>query len=214
MNNTFDLLSNLPQLIFALCFLIVFILFLWGGIVLLRARGDPEKIEKGRKTLFTAFVALFIVLLVVLIFYLFSYFLKRGEVFKPPTGFSKEFPSPFHMAGFPPAPQFISTGNYYFNGPLLLKENRGIKKDAIYTILCKKNGEYDIIYIDEVRREDLLKHKQYKCWLEKCNQNLNNLYIAIFWTPSGRYPVTERDKIKNELKEEFSPPCVEEEEIF
>lgn len=212
MVNNFDILSNLPQLFFLFCFFVVFVLFLGGGIVLLRARGLPEKVQKGRKILLAGFICLFITLLIILAFYLVSYFLRRGEALKPSPAASKEFPPPFHLGSFPPPPQFIKIDDYYFTGPWSLKDNDYIEKSALFAILCKKNGEYDIIYIGGTGgREKLLKHSQYRCWRENCSQDSKNLYAAIFWTPSDRYPSTKKDEIERGLKDQINPPCPKEE---
>lgn len=208
MTNNFDLISNLPLLLFGFCFFIDFILFLWAAIVLLTAKRELQRIEKGRKFLSTAFVGFLIILLMVLVFYLVSYSLKKGEAFLPPAGVPGEFPPPSHIDNFPPAPQFIKIGNYYFTGPWLLKKNKVIREPAGYAILCKKNEEYDIIYIGEQEgRIQLLGHEQYKCWMENCNQNIRNLYLVIFWTPLKRYNSAEREKIKEELEGQINPPC-------
>lgn len=206
MLNNFDFLANLPLLVFSFFFLVVFILFLWTGIVLLRARGNPENVEKGRQILLIALWGLFITLLIILIFYLVSFLLKKGEVFQPPQASLGEFPvSP--AINFPSPPQFIKIGDYYFTGPRLLKKYNTIDKSAIYTVLCKKNGNYDIMFIEESERAWLLEHEQYGCWLEKCGQNLKNLYTAVFWTSGEKYNFEDRRRIKEELENQINPPC-------
>lgn len=138
MNNGFDLLSNLHLLFFGFCFLINFILFIWAGIVLLRAKGKIQRIEKGRKLLTNAFIVLFLILLVMIVFYSISYLLKEGKVFQPTPEASGEFPAPLHIGIFPPAPEFIDIGKYYFTGPWPLKSNERIMNTAISAVLCKK----------------------------------------------------------------------------
>ena len=64
-------------------------------------------------------------------------------------------------------------------------------------ILCKRNEEYDIIYIGGTRQSDM----NYECWLENCNQEAQNLYMAVYLTFSD--PV----KIKDELNRGLNPVC-------
>lgn len=204
MGNNFDFVANIPALFFAFCFLVLFILFLWGGIILLRAKGFPEKIQKGRKILMAALIALFVILLIMLVFYLVSFLLQKWETSRiQPLG---EFPlSP--AVDFPSSPQFIKIGKYYFTGPWLLKEKKVIENPAVYTILCRKNIEYDIIYIGEKLMEKLLNHNQYGCWLENCDRKLENLYVAILWTPKNKYGTESAIEIQRSLESQTNPPC-------
>lgn len=198
----FNFLEIFPLFIFSLAFFIIFILLLWGGFLLLSAKGDDWKTEKGKKLLLNSLYGLCIVLIIVSVFFLITYLLKKGEGLTP-----SEFP-PSPAANFPPPPQFIEIGKYYFTGPLPLKENDLIGKPAIYTILCKKNQEYDKIYIGETGgRIQLLEHGQYNCWMENCGKKLGNLYVAVF-RPSEKYSSTERKRIREELEEQINPPCL------
>ncbi len=208
MNNNFDLIYNLALIFFAVCFFIDFILFIWAGISLLKAKENALKVEKGRKLLSNAFIFLFIIVLILVVFYLISFLLKRGEVFIP-SGDSGEFPVASHLGVFPNEPEFIKIGNYYFTGPWLFKDSQNIRKSAIYAVLCKKGEEYDILYINETSIEKLMKHRQYTCWLENCEKNVKNLYVAIFWTPLENYDTIKRKAILNELNNQINPPCFE-----
>lgn len=206
----FDIIANLPLIFLVLFFLIVFILFLWSGVVLLTAKGDPDKTQRGREILLRAFLGLILTLLTTFSFYLISYFLKKGEVFQPKE-VSGELPSA-PLINFPPPPQFIKIGGYYFNGPWLLKNYTQLKKQAVFAILCKKNDNYDIISVELTSgKEQLLESKQYSCWLEKCNKNFRNLYIAIIWISGEKYTPVEIRKIKEGLVEEIKPSCSSEE---
>jgi len=202
----FDFLKNLPLFVFILAFFVVFVIFLFGGFTLLRAGEDEEKIERGRRVLLNSLYSLFIILLIAFVFFSVSYLLQKGEVLQPPIT-SGDFPlSP--DSNFPPAPQFVEIGKYYFVGPFLLKENDLIGGPVVYAVLCKNNEEYDIMYIDEVeKRAQLLKHSQYRCWLNNCNQKLKNLYLAVLWTPLDKYSSKQREEIQEELKSQISPPC-------
>jgi len=209
MTNDFNIIENIPLIIFALFFLVVFILFIYAAIVLLLAKGDFEKIQKGRKILLRAFIGLFIVLLFTLVFYSVSYFLKKGQVFVP-AEVSGEFPSS-PSVNFPPPPEVILIGEYYFNGPVALKSYTYIKPASIYSILCKNNDEYDIIYIGEGVRKKLLEEEQYKCWISKCGNDIKNLYLAIFWAPEGTYNPQARRSIKTSIEEIEEPLCASDE---
>lgn len=205
MIGSFNLISKLPLLVFAIFVFVVFVSFIWAGIVLLSARGDPDKTQKGRRILLTALCGFFITLIVIFIFYSLSYFLKKSGVPQPEEA-SGEFPiSP--AINFPPPPQFINIGNYYFNGPWLLENYNQIEKSAIYLILCKKNENYDIIFIENTTRSQILRHAQYNCWKEKCGKKISNLYIAVFWTTSKKYNSEEIRRIKDELENQINPPC-------
>lgn len=202
MTNNLDLMSNLPLLFFGFCFFVDFVLFLWGGITLLIAKGETQRTQKGRGILSTAFIGFFVILLIALVFYSVTFLLKKGEVFRPLPGVSGEFPLPAHLESFPPPPEFIAIGNYYFTGPWPLENIEGTEKAAIIAVLCKKNGEYDILYIGTRAGRE-----QYQCWLENCNQNLKNLYLAVFWTPKERYSPAEIAEIEKELNNQINPPC-------
>lgn len=208
MNNSFDLITNLPLIFFGLCFVIDFILFLWAGITLLKAEGNMLKVEKGRKLLSNAFVVLFLILLVMVVFYLISYFLREGKVFQPSPESSGEFPPPLHIGSFPPAPEFMTIGKYHFTGPWPLSGNQRIRDIAVTAVLCKKNGEYDIIYIGSASGDKLMRHQEYSCWLENCDKNL---YLAILYTPYEIYEATKKQAIEIELNEQIKPPCPESE---
>lgn len=201
-----SIFENLPIFIFLLAFFIVFVIFFFGGFVILNAGIDIQKIERGRRILLNSLYTLFTTLLIVFVFFLVSYLLQRGEVLKPPE-VPGEFP-PSLAAGFPPAPQFIEIGEYYFDGPRSLKKNNVMDRAGVFTILCKKNGEYDIIYIGgNEKTSRLLKHDQYRCWLENCNQEIKNLYLAVFWMPTDKYDYVARKEFKKELEEQIKPVC-------
>ncbi len=205
MFETVNIIPKIPFLVFGLFALIVLILFVWGGITLAKADGDAGKMQKGRKILFVAFSGFFITLVVVFIFYFFTYLLKEGEVLQP-----KEVPGEFPVSpaiNFPPAPQFIKIGSYYFQGPFSLKKYGAIEKLAIYSILCKKGENYDIIFIGETEKGKLLENEEASCWKENCGNNLGNLYCGFLWTEPANYSLEKKEKIKEELEGEINPAC-------
>jgi len=194
------MLSNIPLIILIVFGLLDFILFNWAVILLLFAKGDQNMVRKGRNSLIAAFGLLFLILIIFFIFYLAGFFFKQPE---------QEFPSSAHLEGFPLGPEFIKVGNYYFSGPLALKD--GVNESAIYVVLCKKDGEYSIIYINETSSENLLKHEQYNCWFDKCSGS-KNLYLGLLRTPSDLYDSERKKEIRFDLKQKVSPPCFEQEE--
>jgi len=191
---------NIPLIIIIILGLIDFVLFNWAVMLLLFAKGDQNMTRKGRNSLIAAFSLLFLTLIILFIFYLAGFFSNQSE---------QEFPSSAYSEGLPPGPEFIKIGNYYFSGPLPLKD--GIDESAIYAVLCEKNEEYSIMYINETSGEDLLKHEQYGCWSDKCRSS-KDLYLGVLITPNDLYDHERKKGIIIDLKQKVSPPCFEQEE--
>lgn len=205
--NNFDLLSSLPAIFFAICFFINFLIFSWGGILLLIAKGDAVGIEKGKKVFSLGFTVLFIILLLMAVFFIISYLLQEGEVFQASSQASEEFPPSSHLGVFPDAPEYIDIGKYHFTGPFEVNLKEKIGESAIYSILCKKDDKYDILYINNDVKNAPAKNDQYSCWINNCGGSSKNIYIAIFWTPSDNYDTLEKEAIKQELIEGENPIC-------
>ena len=204
--DNFNLLTNLPWLIFALLFLVVFGLFLYAGILLLKGKNDPESQGRGKVALIKAIWSFGVVVIIVLVFYTITFFLKKGEAFQPQPESSGEFPaSP--AIGFPAGPEFFKVGDYYFTGPYSFKELKSINSSAIFSILCKNNDNYDIIAIEEGERVTFTGHKNYQCWLNTCDIDSNNLYIALFQTPFGKYDAEDIRDILESLRIQIEPSC-------
>ncbi len=193
-------MENIPLIILVIFGFLDFILFNWAVMLLLFAKKDQNTAIKGRNSLIAAFGLLFLILIILLIFYLAGFFSKQSE---------QEFPSSAHLEDLPSGPEFIKLGNYYFSGPLLLKD--GVNESAIYAVLCKKDGEYSIMYINETSGENLLRHEQYNCWFDKCSSS-KNLYLGLLITPSDLYDSERKKEIRFDLKQKISPPCFEQEE--
>lgn len=194
------MLSNIPLIILIVFGFLDFILFNWAVILLLFAKGDQNIQRKGRNSLIAAFGLLFLILITLLVFYLAGFFSDQSD---------QEFPSPAYLEDLPSGPEFIKVGNYYFSGPFPLKD--GVNQSAIYSVLCKKDGEYSIMYINETSNENLLKHEQYGCWLDKCGSS-KNLYLGLLITPRDVYDSERKKEIRFDLKQKVSPPCFEQEE--
>lgn len=144
---------------------------------------------------------IFVISLVVLTSFLVTWLLKEGEVLLPPPATGKFPPGP--LTTFPQPPEFIEIGDYYFSGPWALETLKDISissnRDlfALFAILCERNEEYDIIYIGGTEQRDV----EYECWIESCNQEVQNLYVAVLLTSSD--PV----KIKDKLNRRLNPIC-------
>ncbi len=207
--NISNLSENIPLLVFSLILSAVFIIFLRGVFYMLTAGENSQKIEKGRKILLNSLYGFFVVLLVILVFFSITYLLKKGEKLKP-SSLPGEFP-PSPAANYPPPPQFVKIGKYYFKGPELLADNNVIAVPLLYTVLCKRDNGYDIIYVGNVGNiegaTDLFKDEQYSCWLNNCGQKDRNLYITFFQFSSENFNIKEQEKIQQNLKEQISPPC-------
>ncbi len=206
--NGFNFFGNIPLFILILAFCIDLIAFFYGGFITLSARRDAERKIRGRGILLNSLYGLFIILLFALVFFLVSYFLEKSSVLKPPQP-SEDLP-PVPIGYFPPPPQFIEIEDYYFAGPWSLKDYNIIASPSIYTVLCKRNEEYDIIYIGETSGgktgEQLLRHEEYSCWTENCNQ-IENLYLAVFQALIEKYSFDEREEVVEGLMNQISPPC-------
>ena len=142
-----------------------------------------------------------------LVFYSITFLLRKGKVFQQPTGDSGEFPPSWHLGNFPPAPEFITIGQYNFTGPWVFDGKQRIEDSAIIAVLCKKNEEYDILYIGDAGSDRLNRHRDYICWLDNCDQG--DLYFSILWTLYEIYEADQKKAIETELNEEVKPPCFE-----
>lgn len=144
---------------------------------------------------------IFVISLIVLTFFLVTWLLQEGEVLRPPLP-SEEFP-PQPLITFPQPPEFIEIGDYYFSGPWSLESleeiDASVSRDlfVLYAVLCIKNEEYDIIYFGGREQKDV----NYECWMENCNQEIQNLYFAVFLSSS------DPEKIKDNLNRRLNPVC-------
>ena len=155
----------------------------------------------GKKILSVLLYIFFVALLIVLTFLLVTWLLQKGEVLRPPSP-SEEFP-PGPLTTFPQPPEFMEIGDYYFSGPWTLETLKNINISSnrdffgLLAILCKRNEEYDIIDIVGTEQGNV----DFECWAESCNQEVQNLYMAVFLASSD--PV----KIKDKLNRRLNPVC-------
>ncbi|OGZ18377.1 MAG: hypothetical protein A2V72_02070 [Candidatus Nealsonbacteria bacterium RBG_13_37_56] len=208
--SNFNFFDNIPLFIFGLAFTVVFIMFVDGALILFLSR-DIERADRGKRTLISSFYGFLAILIVSSVFLLVTWILNKGQEPKPGQ-VAGEFPVSPIGTNFPPSPQIIKIGEFYFNGPFLLKDNDEIINHmSVFSILCKSNENYDIIYIGETEKMiQLSKHSKAKCWQENCD-NQKNLYVAILWTPKENYESGVRREMKKSLEKELSPLCFEEE---
>lgn len=204
----FNLLENIPLLVFGLGFTIIFVIFLDGAFILLFAK-DFQRMHRGKRTLMKSLYGFLVILIVSSISLFVSSRLEKQE--DRPVQIYGEFPAAPTTINFPPPPQFIELSDSYFNGPISIRNNDDIiNRPAIFSVLCKKEEEYDIIYIGEAEKMILLsRHKDAKCWSENCEPA--DLYLAIFWIPGkDEYDFSEKKELELSLKQEFDPPCSDE----
>lgn len=155
----------------------------------------------GKKILSVLIFVFFVILLSVLTFLLVTWLLQRGDVLRPPTP-SEEFP-PGPLTTFPQPPEFIEIGDYHFSGPWTFETLKNINIPsngnffALVAVLCKRNEEYDIMDIVGIGQKNV----DIECWAESCNQEAQNLYVAVFLASSD--PV----KIKDKLNRRLNPVC-------
>lgn len=144
---------------------------------------------------------IFVISLILLTVFLVTWLLKEGDVLLPPPA-TEEFP-PGPLTTFPQSPEFIEIGDYYFSGPWTLEalENISIPSNrdlfALFAVLCKRNEDYDIMYIGGTEQRDV----DYECWMENCNQEVQNLYVAVFLASS------DPERIKDNLNRRLNPIC-------
>ena len=204
------ILKNPPLFIFFLFVVLCFILFVVGVIIIFRAKGDHRKIEKGRKILLISFYGVFAILLSALVFQLTMALLNRGAKLKPPITPGAFPPSPA-ISNVPP-PDFVKIGRYYFMSPQPFSNKFVIDFKTFYAILCKKDGDYDIIYIGDIgvsgSAVDLRENANYVCWLQNCPEPKKNLYIAFLQTPQG-FGDKSRSTIREEIEKSVNPVCLE-----
>ncbi len=203
MNQSFDVVANLPAIIFALSFFASFVLCFWGGIILLTAKGTVDKLQKGRKILIRGFIVFSITALVVLVFYFVTYLLQRWYLSGARKG-RGEFPASASI-GFPPQPDYIEIENLYFRGPYSLKDVGYIENKSVFAILCPKAEGYDKIYIGEGSRINFDSARGRSCWIENCSKDLK---ISFLWTPVERYSLEEVKIIRDRLEQKVNPPCL------
>jgi hypothetical protein len=207
----FKLPENIPLIIFALLFCLIFIVFSKGIFFILTAKKNEALKEKGRKILLNSLYGFSTLLLIVLVFSSVTYILKKrgGLTLYYPI---KEFP-PSLAVNYPPPPQFIKIGKFYFNGPYLLEKNIAVKPPFLYTILCRESDKYDIISIGSINYVKKIipwsRQSLYGCWLKNCGNNKKNLYISFFQILSKSGQSAEIKKIQQNLQEEISPVCFE-----
>tara|TARA_Y100000310_G_C20643562_1_gene795302 strand:- start:881 stop:1519 length:639 start_codon:yes stop_codon:yes gene_type:complete len=205
MNESFELIRNLPLIVFGVGFTINFFLFVWAITILLKGKGNVTEIERGRKKLTNAFVVLFLVLLAMGVFYLITFLVRRGEAFEPSQEISEEFPPPSKgIANFPPEPKFITIEGLHFTGPFEFDPNQRIKDPAMIAVLCKEQEEHDVLYVGSTNTDFLQKYEQYSCWMENC---LDNLQIAILYTPIDTFDASIKLEVEKKLNNIINPPC-------
>jgi len=159
---------------------------------------NREKILKISLYVFSA------ILLIVIVFLFTVWILNKFSEPKPEVG---EFPASPITSNFPPAPKVIKITELYFNGPYSLKDKNTLQTNSLFSILCKQEDDYGIIYIgDTTEGFNLLSNASYSCWLDSCG-DANNLYVATFETPTDKYKAQQISQLKLLLWTISSPSC-------
>lgn len=166
---------------------------------------------ESRKILIGLLYAIFTVLLIVAVFFLILWILNTAN--KPrPIKDAGEYPGSPISTNVPPAPQVIKITNSYFNGPFSLEDNNDISGAAVFSILCQKDEDYDIIYVEETEvGAELSSNPNYRCWIDACG-DINNLSVAIFWAPIEKHSTHYRQSLKTLIEQANNPACPIEEE--
>ena len=141
------------------------------------------------------------IVLIVIVFFLTMWILNKMTEPGPEAG---EYPNSPISVNFPEAPKTIKITELYFNGPYPLRE-RNVIAASIFSILCKKEGSYDIIYIgDTGEGYQLSANPNAKCWVENCDGELT---IANFWAPATKYKIEDIRKLRILLEVVNTPVC-------
>lgn len=199
----------IPTAIFGFLAALNAVVFIWGGIAFLLAKSDVEKTAKAKRILLNGLRFFVLLFLVFFVFTFITFLLRRGEALLPSESASPEFPVAGHLGSLPPAPSYIDIGKYHFWGPYLLKNNAELKNYALVAATCKNNDNYNVIYIGELGRENLLKNKNYSCWAEKCPSPDKNLYVAVFWVPTDQAGADKKSEIIANILDAVKPVCNE-----
>lgn len=167
------LILNIPLLLFDFFLIVIFLLALKAFAKIIFAK-DELKLEAGKRNLYASFFWLFLLLVSAFIFSSVTFLIKGGSV---PAGEGGEFPAFFLASDFPPSPQYLKIGDYYFSEP---KPEIEIKKRGLAAVSCKEEQGYGIIALIEASQgENLALNSQYSCWSEKCSSPyFSVLYLA------------------------------------
>ncbi len=140
-------------------------------------------------------------ILIAIVFFLTLWILD--EVTEPSKNVG-DYPFAPITTNFPDSPKFIKISDLYFSGPYLLNEKK-IINDSVFSILCKKESAYDIIYIgDSTEGYNLKSNSSYSCWQKNCDTELS---VALFSMPISKYTPEDITKIKLLLEKMNSPVC-------
>jgi len=159
---------------------------------------DREKLFKKLLYVFSA------IILVVIVFVFTIWILNKFSEPNPKVG---EFPISPITSNFPPPPKIIKITELYFNGPYYLKDNSVLETSSLFSVLCKQDGDYGIMYIGDTSEGfNLLFNTNYNCWLDSCG-DASNLFVATFKTPADKYSPQQINQLKLLLWTISSPSC-------
>jgi hypothetical protein len=164
---------------------------------------DPAKDKK--KIIIGIIVLILVVAISAGVFFVVLYSISKNKgnakqgVFEMP-------PSP--VSAFPPAPNFQKIGQYYFDGPYSLQQQKVVLNSMVYVISCGKGDDAQIFYAGLVDKSaDLSKNKSYACWSEKCSKGVSEVYLYSKLLSSEKDSLEIGAKIQNDLILKFKPAC-------
>lgn len=205
-----DFFKNIPLVAFVVIFIISLFLFLRGGVYLVLAREDQEKIQSAKRKVYLSLWVFIFFFMISLVFILTSYFYKKGDAIFMPIA-SGDFPPSVSAGVFPPPPEFTKIGSNYFSGlKPISKISEWISRRGIFAVICTKDNGYDAMEIIFSSGGSSGSAKgNIKCWNEKCKPN-SNLYFVFLPTPEEKYDYNKIMEMGTNLEKETSPLCLQE----
>ncbi|MFQ5968998.1 MAG: hypothetical protein ACE5J2_00680 [Nitrososphaerales archaeon] len=101
----------------------------------------------------------------------------------------------------------IAISGILFDGPYSLSNWDVPRQAALYSILYKQTGNWNLAYVGESSNLDergISSHHKRDCWIERAGSE-SNLYIAIYPMPNSTEQ--KRKRIEAKIKIENEPPC-------
>lgn len=101
----------------------------------------------------------------------------------------------------------ITISRIVFDGPYSLSSLEPSREAVLYTILYKREGNWNVAYVGEANNLDestINSHHKRGCWIERAGSE-SDLYIATYPVPDS----TEKQRrvLVAKMKFENEPPC-------
>lgn len=164
--------APLISFVLLIFFLLLISLFIYGEFLIRKGRA-----ELGFEISSFAAKILSTLVIIAIFFLLMGFYFGPKEEKKEVTTEEVEFPKT-PAVFFPPYPEHIEVGGYYFRGPFILDESTAFSEETVIAVFCKQE-DYKVIYVGaEGTNEKLISHFLYPCFLENCK---GDLYYASFY---------------------------------